>query len=70
VEDVDVILKPFFIPHSKNKTIQFHPGKGADLNLEISAEKYNAVNAPVEAAWKPKVCGPMSLSSVFSLTGI
>jgi len=54
VEDVDVIAKPFFIPRGKNKTVQFHPGKGADLNLEISAEKYNAVNALIEAARKPK----------------
>jgi hypothetical protein len=70
VEDVDVIAKPFFIPRGKNKTVQFHPGKGADLNLEISAEKYNAVNALVEAARKPKVCGPTSIFSIFSLTGI
>lgn len=69
VEDVDVIAKPFFVPRGKNKTVQFHAGKGADLNLEISSEKFRTVTALVEAARKPEVCAPASQFSVFSLTG-
>jgi hypothetical protein len=65
VEDVDVIAKPFFVARGKNKTVQFHPGKGAELNLEISAEKYTTVNALVDDARKPKVRGPILLSSIF-----
>ena len=39
-EDVNAISSKFFSPKGKSKTIQFHPGKGLELYLELAYSRY------------------------------
>jgi hypothetical protein len=39
-EDINAIASKFFVAKGKLKTVQFHPGKGLELYLELPYSRY------------------------------
>src|SRR5262249_21763028 len=54
VQDVNAIARQFFVAKGKNNVVQFHPGKGAELYLEIEHSVYLDIVRSIEDAKNPQ----------------
>jgi hypothetical protein len=55
-EDVNAISSRFFSPKGKSKTIQFCPGKGLELYLELAYSRYAEIMLRLEELEEGMVC--------------
>jgi len=58
VADIDAIAAKFFVAKGKSRALQFQPGKGIEVFLELENEKYLEIVSQLEHAdeVEPLVC--------------
>jgi hypothetical protein len=65
-EDINAITSKFLIAKGKSKTVQFHPGKGLELYLELPYNRYAEILQHLEALEEEVCFWPCCLMVLYS----
>jgi hypothetical protein len=65
-EDINAIASKFFIAKEKSKTVQFHPGKGLELYLELPYNQYAEILQHLEELEEEVCFWPCCLTVLYS----